>query len=61
MDRNGHPLALNVQTYSIFTIPKATNGKNEVYKKLAKIVPELNYNEMISLVKKRKKVYLAWP
>jgi cell division protein FtsI (penicillin-binding protein 3) len=54
-DRNGHPFALNVQTYSIFTIPKATNGKNEVYKKLAKIVPELNYNEMISLVKKRKK------
>ena len=54
-DRNGHPLALNVQTYSIFTIPKATNGKNEVYRKLSKIVPELNYNEMISVVKKRKK------
>ena len=54
-DRQGHPLALNVQTYSIFTIPKATNGKNGVYKTLAKIIPELSYNEMLSSVKKRKK------
>jgi cell division protein FtsI (penicillin-binding protein 3) len=54
-DRNGHPLALNVQTYSIFTIPKATDGKNTVYKKLAKIIPELSYNEMMSTIKKRKK------
>ncbi len=54
-DRSGHPFALNVQTYSIFTIPKATNGKNDVYKKLAKIVPELSYKEMISTIKKRKK------
>lgn len=54
-DRNGSPLALNIQTYSIFTIPKATDGKNDVYRKLAKIVPELSYKEMTSLVKKRKK------
>lgn len=54
-DRNGHALALNVQTYSIFTIPKSTNGKNDVYKTLAKIVPELSYNEMMSNIKKRKK------
>ena len=54
-DRNGSPLALNIQTYSIFTIPKATNGKNDVYKKLAKIIPELSYKEMISTIKKRKK------
>ena len=54
-DRNGSPLALNIQTYSIFTIPKTTNGKNDVYKKLAKIVPELSYKEMISSIKKRKR------
>lgn len=54
-DRSGHPFALNVQTYSIFTIPKATNGKNDVYKKLAKIVPELSYKEMMATIKKRKK------
>lgn len=54
-DRNGQPLALNVQTYSIFTIPKSTDGKNTVYKKLAKIVPELSYNEMMTTIKKRKR------
>ena len=54
-DRSGHPLALNVQTYSIFTIPKSTEGKNDVYKKLAKIVPELSYKEMITTIKKRKR------
>ena len=54
-DRSGHPLALNVQTYSIFTIPKATDKKNDVYKRLAKIVPELSYKEMVSTIKKRKK------
>ncbi len=54
-DRLGHPIALNVQTYSIFTIPKSTDGKSAVYKKLSQIIPELSYNEMLSLVKKRKK------
>lgn len=54
-DRTGHPLALNVQTYSIFVIPKSTNGKNDVYKKLSKIIPELSYKEMIATVKKRKR------
>jgi cell division protein FtsI (penicillin-binding protein 3) len=54
-DRSGHPLALNVQTYSIFAIPKSTDGKVDVYRQLAKIVPELSYREMTSDVKKRKR------
>ncbi len=54
-DREGNPLALNVQTYSIFTIPKATNGDKTVYKKLSKIIPEISYKETISAVNKRKK------
>ena len=54
-DRSGHPLALNVQTYSIFAIPKSTNYKLDVYKKLSKIVPELSYKEMITTIKKRKR------
>ena len=54
-DRSGHPLALNVQTYSIFAIPKSTDGKNEVYRKLASIIPELSYKEMITTIKKRKR------
>jgi len=35
-DREGNPLAMNVQTYSIFTIPKSTNGDFGVYKKIIK-------------------------
>jgi cell division protein FtsI (penicillin-binding protein 3) len=54
-DRSGHPLALNVQTYSIFAIPKSTDKKIDVYKKLSKIIPELSYKEMTSLIKKRKR------
>ncbi|MBC7429388.1 MAG: hypothetical protein H7336_12295 [Bacteriovorax sp.] len=54
-DRNGSPLALNIQTYSIFTIPKTTDGKNDVYKKLAKVIPELSYKDMIATIKKRKR------
>jgi cell division protein FtsI (penicillin-binding protein 3) len=53
-DREGNPLALNVQTYSIFTIPKATNDKS-VYKKLSKIIPEISYKETAALVNKRKR------
>ncbi len=54
-DREGNPLALNVQTYSIFTIPKSTNGDKSVYKKLSKIIPEISYKETITAVNKRKR------
>ena len=54
-DREGNPLALNVQTYSIFTIPKSTNGDKSVYKKLSEIIPQISYNETIKLVNKRKR------
>ncbi|MBY0413730.1 MAG: hypothetical protein K2Q18_06180 [Bdellovibrionales bacterium] len=54
-DRSGNPLALNVQTYSIFAIPKSTDKKEDVYIKLAKIIPELSYKEMTSMIKKRKR------
>ncbi len=54
-DRDGNPLALNIQTYSIFTIPRYTEGDKKVYKKLSQIIPELNYSKVSSLVKKRKK------
>ena len=52
-DRNGHPLALNVQTYSIFTIPKQLKNDFRPYKALAKIVPNLNYKKIIKKVKTR--------
>lgn len=54
-DREGSALALNVQTYSIFTIPKATNGDRSVYRKLSKIIPEISYQETMSTITKRKR------
>jgi len=54
-DRNGNPLALNVQTYSIFTIPKAGKIDYGIYKRLSRIVPELSYEKMYDDVKKRKR------
>lgn len=54
-DRDGNALALNVQTYSIFTIPKKPSEDRQTYRKLAKIIPELSYSEILNTVKKRNK------
>ncbi|WP_127715366.1 penicillin-binding protein [Halobacteriovorax sp. HLS] len=54
-DRNGNPLAINVQTYSIFTIPKNLKGDYSTYREVSKIVPDLTYNKIMSIIKKRKK------
>ncbi|MBF0311879.1 MAG: penicillin-binding protein 2 [Oligoflexia bacterium] len=56
-DRNGSPLAINIQTYSIFTIPRADNKKEQLenYRALAKIVPKLNFSEIKKRVSHRTK------
>lgn len=54
-DREGIPLALNVQTYNVFTIPKVENADRSVYKQLAKIIPEIDYKETVKKVYKRNK------
>lgn len=54
-DRNGNPLALNIQTYSLFTIPKNLKGDYSAYKKLEKIVPSLQYKKVLKRIKKRRK------
>ena len=54
-DRDGNPLALNVQTYSIFTIPKVASIDRQNYRKLTKIIPELSFVEIVNSVKKRNK------
>ncbi|MBT5096139.1 MAG: penicillin-binding protein 2, partial [Halobacteriovoraceae bacterium] len=54
-DRNGNPLAINVTTYSIFTIPKVLKGDRSSYRKLSKIVPELTYKKIKKKVHKRKR------
>jgi len=54
-DRNGSPLAINIQTYSIFTIPKTLKGDTAPYKELSKIAPSLSYKKIKKKVRKRKK------
>lgn len=54
-DRNGNPLAINVQTYSIFTLPKELDGDKSSYKELSKIVPELSYESILNKVKDRQR------
>ena len=54
LDRNGEPLAINIQTYSIFTIPKHLKSISEL-KKVTDIIPSLNYKKLKQKVKKRNK------
>lgn len=54
LDRNGNPLAINVHVYNLFTIPKNKNADfYSQLKELSKIVPELSYPKLRSLVSKR--------
>lgn len=54
LDRNGNPLAINVHVYNLFTIPKNKNAEfYEQLKTLSKIVPELPYQKLRSLVQNR--------
>lgn len=56
LDRNGNPLAINVHVYNLFTIPKKKNAEfYEQLKSLGKIVPELPYQKLRSLVQNRSK------
>ncbi|RLA64219.1 MAG: hypothetical protein DRQ89_04485 [Epsilonproteobacteria bacterium] len=54
-DREGSPLAINIQTWSIFVIPKQIQGARNAYKKLARIVPALNYAKIRGIIKNRKR------
>lgn len=55
-DRNGTPLAINVQIFNLFTFPR---DKSPAFRKelqtLAKIVPELPYNQLWGKVRNRRK------
>lgn len=56
LDRNGSPLAINVHVYNLFTIPK---NKNAAFyhrlENLSKVVPELTFQKLKGMVKKRTK------
>jgi len=53
-DRNGYDLAINVQTYSLFTIPKLLRGDYRPYQELAKIAPVLSYEKIRRRIRNRK-------
>ena len=52
-DRNGHPLAINIRTYNIFSIPKVIENKQETIEKLTKIVPTLTVRKIKKVLKDR--------
>lgn len=55
LDRNGSPLAINVQKYNLFTFVRNEKELIKELNTLKKIVPSINYQKIINRVKKRKK------
>ena len=54
-DREGSSLAINIQTYSIFTIPKNVNDGISSYIRLSEIVPNLSLKKIQRKIYKRKR------
>ncbi|MFZ8933448.1 MAG: penicillin-binding transpeptidase domain-containing protein [Bacteriovoracaceae bacterium] len=52
-DRNGNPLAINTQTFSIFAIPKYLEDKNVTLEKFSKIVPKYKLWQLKKKLKNR--------
>jgi cell division protein FtsI (penicillin-binding protein 3) len=52
-DRNGNPLAINIQTYSIFTIPKNLKHLKKSLKELAEAIPQIKMNDLLKKTKGR--------
>ncbi|MCF8058139.1 MAG: PASTA domain-containing protein [Bacteriovoracaceae bacterium] len=52
-DRNGNPLALNIQTYSIFTIPKNLKHLKSSLKELAQAIPKIKLDDLLKKTKGR--------
>ena len=52
-DRNGSPLAINIQTYSIFTIPQDVADQGSTYRKLAQLLPGITYDQIKKKVSNR--------
>jgi len=53
LDRNGSPLAINVQSYDLFVYPKSPKSITKKLKKLSKIIPSLNYKKLLKSSVKR--------
>jgi len=46
LDRNGFPLAINIQTWSIFAIPRDFERQQDTLRKLSKIAPDLSFKSL---------------
>lgn len=54
-DRNKQPLAINVQTYNIFIIPKFVKNIKKTVRTISKAIPELKYERLLKKIGTRKK------
>ena len=54
-DRNGNPLAVNVESYSLFTIPKKGRFNKWEVRKLSRMIKGINFNALWKNLTKRKK------
>jgi cell division protein FtsI (penicillin-binding protein 3) len=54
-DREGNALAINVQTYNIYMIPKHKKNIAKNLQKLHKVLPTLNIKQLTKHIQKRKK------
>lgn len=55
LDRNGFPLAINVQTWSIFAIPRDFERQQDTLRKLSRIVPTLSFKSLQEKLKNRER------
>lgn len=55
LDRNGSPLAINVQKYNLFTFGKNLSEVKKELKLAAQFIPEINVNSLFKKIKERGK------
>ena len=53
LDRNNKPLAINVDNYSIFMMPKEVENKNQVLRKVSKILKNVKYDDLVKKLEGR--------
>lgn len=52
-DRNGSPLAINIQTYSVFIMPQDIENPKETYRALSQLLPNMSHDQLLKRVSNR--------
>jgi len=55
LDRNGHPLAISAQSFSLAVHPENIKNKNNFINKIIKIIPTINKTKLHNKLRRRKK------